>query len=79
MAYDSRTDRATFSGPAWDTDKPWQYRTRDGRNGSLNRGVKRDTVRESRRIRRNSEQDMPRWAETHGKRVFCRCCCTARC
>ena len=79
MAYDSRTVRATYSGPEWETDTPWHYRTKDGRNGSLNREVKRQTKRKARRIRKDTCQDMPRWTQTYGKRVYCRCCCTAQC
>ncbi len=28
--YDSRTDRADFSGPHWETDKPWRLRSHFG-------------------------------------------------
>ncbi len=80
MAYDSRTDRYN---PLADSDSatPWHgtYAGKDWREGVLNRTVKRQTKRKARRIRKDCTADLPRWTQTYGKRVFCRCCCTAQC
>lgn len=49
--YDSRTDRADYSGPDWDTDTPWQYRTATGWKNTrkLHRFAKRFAAKADRR------------------------------
>ncbi len=51
--YDSRTDRADYSGDEWDTDTPWHYRDQTGgRGASVRHGikaVKRATAKRNRR------------------------------
>ena len=50
--YDSRTDRADFSGPRWDTDTPWQYR--NNANVEDRKGKKRLKRSAAKRDRRSA-------------------------
>ena len=74
MAYDSRTDRATYSAEyGFDrSDTPWQYCV--SWNGKGGKAIKRQTHRKLRHM-----ETVTRQHEMFGKRVYCKCCCTAMC
>lgn len=85
--YDSKTDRADFSGPDFGTATPWHLRSK--LNGRRGRELKRQTNRTLRKVNLPSGQPLefyydcevttdPR-AGRFGKWVYCYCCCTVLC